>query len=210
MIHNLFPTPIYIHEPDNRKDAVQQEIQSCLDKALKEKDLEAFSSFSIDIQREESNRSLFFNKRNLLERYDLEKFKNLIVEQVKNYVHATRWNYAFDPKTPWNGDINIYDCIFYRTKTNDFRDEHTHPFHHISGVYYHKIDKDHGSIYFKNPVHTLADCQFPEGPKSPNKIEVHPAEGTLLLFPSWLSHGTNPSVSNNERITVVFNIDLIT
>ena len=208
MIHYLFPTPIYIHEPDNTTSLVQNELDKCFNLAI-HNDSEAFSSFSVGITREESNRSLFFNQRNLFENYELSNFKKLIVDNIKKYVHSTQWSWAFDPKTPWKGNINIYDCIFYRTTINDFRDEHTHPHHHISGVYYYKFNKNHGSIYFKNPVQTLANCQFPEGQKTPNKIEVEPAQGTLILFPSWLSHGTNVSNIEDDRVTVVFNVDLI-
>lgn len=208
MIHNLFPTPIYVHEPNNQTSLIQNELDSCYEYAIND-DSELFSSFSLGIDRDESSRSLFFNRRNMFEKTPLPIFKEFIVEHVKNYVHSTQWTWAFDPQSPWNGNINIFDCIFYRTSEHDFRDEHTHPHHHISGVYYYKFNKDHGSIYFKNPVQTIANCQFPEGNKTPSKIEVEPAQGTLILFPSWLSHGTNVSNTKDERVTVVFNVDLI-
>jgi uncharacterized protein (TIGR02466 family) len=36
-----------------------------------------------------------------------------------------------------------------------------------------------------------------------------PKVGELLLFPSWLPHFVLPNTSNEERISVSFNIELV-
>ena len=38
---------------------------------------------------------------------------------------------------------------------------------------------------------------------------VNPVEGGLVLFPSYLDHSVNANLSNEERIVVSFNINLI-
>ena len=38
---------------------------------------------------------------------------------------------------------------------------------------------------------------------------INPVEGGLILFPSYLDHSVNQNLSNEERIVVSFNINLV-
>jgi hypothetical protein len=48
---------------------------------------------------------------------------------------------------------------------------------------------------------TVEECQY-------QYVEVRPEPGTLVLFPSWLSHAVAPHFGNAERISVSFNVSL--
>ena len=39
-------------------------------------------------------------------------------------------------------------------------------------------------------------------------MEFIPCDGEIILFPSWLMHNTCPNTTDEERISVAFNIDL--
>ncbi len=37
---------------------------------------------------------------------------------------------------------------------------------------------------------------------------IVPEAGTLVIFPSWLEHGVNQNLSDADRISIAFNINL--
>ena len=86
---------------------------------------------------------------------------------------------------------------------------HCHPGYQVSGVYYMRVSPDQGGIQFLNPNNIIQSCNFPENTKTcPQSMEFIPCDGELILFPSWLMHNTCPNVTDEERISVAFNIDL--
>jgi uncharacterized protein (TIGR02466 family) len=38
---------------------------------------------------------------------------------------------------------------------------------------------------------------------------IPPEVGKLIIFPSWLDHGVNPNLSDTDRISMSFNINLM-
>ena len=92
---------------------------------------------------------------------------------------------------------------------------HQHPNSFISGVFYPFCPdcEDIGNIIFidprqaKNMVH--ADF-FKSSCISNRNIWVTPKSGLLLIFPSWLEHGTDPFIGNTEdrRVAISFNYQL--
>ena len=73
------------------------------------------------------------------------------------------------------------------------------------GVYYLKkgdLDADDGHIYFKSPLVQAQTslCYFG------GKIVIPAKQGGLLLFPGWLEHGVNMNNSDEDRISVSFDI----
>lgn len=87
--------------------------------------------------------------------------------------------------------------------------EHTHPNSRISGVLYLNTDKDSNNLTFKNPnpystiENPVKQTDFNYG------TATYPAEnGRLILFPSWLVHGSNYQENKtNKRIVISFNSD---
>ena len=47
-------------------------------------------------------------------------------------------------------------------------------------------------------------CEFPGGRMCPQRTDIVPDDGDIILFPSWLEHYTNDNETDN-RITVSFN-----
>ena len=62
---------------------------------------------------------------------------------------------------------------------------HCHAGELVSGVYYVTLPKESGSISFDDP----------RGPLPPfdNREVIHPSEGQMILFPSWLMHAVSPT-----------------
>ena len=89
---------------------------------------------------------------------------------------------------------------------------HIHPNNYISAAYYIKASKNSGDIVFYDP-RSANTIRFPNvsntNKLNSNIFSVQPEEGLLVLFPSYLHHSVNINNSEEERIVLSFNIDLI-
>ena len=84
---------------------------------------------------------------------------------------------------------------------------HTHPDSIISGALYLKTDSGSSKIYFHNPVTFTTFVSYNKQTDfSSETYHFTPKPGDLLLFPSWLGHGSNNNKNkSNERIVLSFN-----
>jgi uncharacterized protein (TIGR02466 family) len=91
-------------------------------------------------------------------------------------------------------------------KLGDYNHPHCHPCSAFSAVLY--IQCEGGSnIEFTND--TLIQ-HYPLWTKSEmfaTKFQLFPKVGRLIVFPSWIKHSVLPNESNNERISIAFNIN---
>jgi uncharacterized protein (TIGR02466 family) len=92
---------------------------------------------------------------------------------------------------------------------------HQHPNSFLSGVYYPYVStcEDAGNIVFVDPrqAKNMFYADFIKSSCISNRnIWVTPKTGLLLLFPSWLEHGTEPYIcsSGNQRVSISFNYRL--
>lgn len=86
---------------------------------------------------------------------------------------------------------------------------HSHPNNYLSGVYYVKIPRGGDSITFNDP-------RIQTGIMAPHVTQVDQSNavqaslpvraGRLLVFPSWFVHSVQPNMSQEERISISFNI----
>jgi len=84
---------------------------------------------------------------------------------------------------------------------------HMHPLGWLSGVYYAQLpdglaasDSGEGWLEFGRPPERFS------GHALPAVKRFAPAEGRLLLFPSWFWHQTLPFQANGERISIAFDV----
>ena len=97
-------------------------------------------------------------------------------------------------------------------KKDNFNIEHTHPNNYISASYYVKAPKDCGRFSVTNP-NTINRDKFPKQVNrtefNRNVAQINVEEGDLLIFPSYLPHYVEPNKSDEDRIVVSFNIDIL-
>jgi uncharacterized protein (TIGR02466 family) len=89
--------------------------------------------------------------------------------------------------------------------------DHTHPNNYLSGVFYVRMPPGAGAITFKDPrtqTRVLRPQALADTPLNSLELEYAASEGTLLLFPAWLEHGVRPSRTDEERITIAWNLML--
>ena len=92
--------------------------------------------------------------------------------------------------------------------------EHWHPNCILSGVYYVRCNDSNGNLYFRNPNPVDFDWgrdveiyeNFNDNIIAADTWDFVPKEGDLYLFPSWAKHGVLSNTTNNNRISISFNL----
>ena len=185
MFIDLFPTVVFTQ---NLKLIFIKEINNFINFILNEKSSytpkEGYTTFNQNILS-----SPIFNNLN-----------KEILNYVKDYFKEIGYTkYNFKIICSWGNVLSNNEQI------------HTH-FHKnslISGSYY--LTKNNSSIRFFN--HLDNDWLFELGDKSNsstyrscNYWDLIPTQNMLVLFPSWLPHQVLPSNSQEDRISIAFNI----
>lgn len=130
----------------------------------------------------------------------LSNIKSNIVENINNKINEYAIDYGVRKLKLDNSWVNIQN-------KNSILNKHSHPDSIVSGALYLKVDKNSSKIYFYNPntyltfVNVLKQTEF-----SCENYYFTPQLGDLILFPSWLMHGSNDEKNNSiERIVLSFN-----
>ena len=86
---------------------------------------------------------------------------------------------------------------------------HSHPNNFLSGVYYVRTQPGADTINFHDPRNQASVIRPPVvelTAENTDQVVVRVTNGTLLLFPSYLEHSVDTNMSEEERISVSFNI----
>lgn len=86
--------------------------------------------------------------------------------------------------------------------------KHSHPGSVVSGVVYLKADEQSSSIYFynPNPFASFTSRLDDDSEYLRETVKLSPKTGDMILFPSWLLHGSNGEKNKSkERISFSFN-----
>ena len=97
-----------------------------------------------------------------------------------------------------------------------FNVKHCHPNCDIAGVLWIKIPENSGDIVFHSPYNYISynemicyTREFQEKGKYFHDYKFPAREGKLLLFPAHLEHKVGDNNSDEDRISVSFNLELI-
>ena len=86
---------------------------------------------------------------------------------------------------------------------------HNHPNNFLSGVYYVQTSKGAETINFHDPRlqrDVIKPAVTELTAENTDQVVVTVKDGTLLLFPSWLTHSVDSNSSDQTRVSVSFNI----
>lgn len=98
-------------------------------------------------------------------------------------------------------------------RRTDYNKLHEHPRHDWSGVYYVAAGsppakgRESGKIEFLDPRGAVGIRETP-GQAFGHKLKYQPADGMMLIFPSWLWHLVQPYNGEAERISIAFNAEV--
>jgi uncharacterized protein (TIGR02466 family) len=86
---------------------------------------------------------------------------------------------------------------------------HHHPNNFLSGVYYVRTHPGADTINFHDPRNQSGIIRPPVvelTAENTDQVVVRVKDGTMLVFPAYLQHSVDPNASDQERISVSFNI----
>jgi len=97
-------------------------------------------------------------------------------------------------------------------RPHDYNMQHNHVPNHLSGVYYVNVPEGSGDIRFyderKLPA-VIEPAPVRESALAQHSHTFHPAAGMMLIFPGWLDHVVGQNRTNEIRVSISFNIDLV-
>lgn len=104
--------------------------------------------------------------------------------------------------------IEITESWFHITKNGGYHDTHGHPMNSWSGIYYLNIGES--SLETKNGVNRFyapfkSDYIDRGNQYLTNIWDLHPKNGMLVLFPSYLLHSALPYFGKLPRYVIAFN-----
>ena len=129
-----------------------------------------------------------------------ENYKPLVDEIVEFVRHLNLPIKKFEIKQLW-ANVN---------RKNDYNIVHQHGNYDLSGTYYVKVPKNSGRLMFRDPRPGAISNSFMS--KNFDKGELHGVnilEGMLVMWPAYLDHLVEPNKTDDERISISFDINVI-
>ena len=185
---DLFPTPILIKQLDYPVDEIETLCQQEYSKnsiGITASNIGGWHSDNINYPG--SPFSFLF---------DIEKICQEFARDVLSINRYTSMNMAW---------INI-------NHKGDSNQVHTHPGCVVSGVYYIKTPKECGNIELCHPATDMLERDWnikfisTFNCYNSQRWRFPPEEGCLYIFPSWLKHMVKSNMSNEDRISISFNV----
>ena len=108
--------------------------------------------------------------------------------------------------------LNIKEIIIPQlwvnvNKRNDWNLIHQHGQYDLSGTYYVKVPKDSGRLVFRDPRPAAIGNKFMINRFDKGEFKnVNVMEGMLGIWPAYLDHFVEPSNTDEERISISFDI----
>jgi len=168
--------------------------------------LKELTDFSFKTEKEQKGRLL--SNKGGFQSDDLNKEEpclNSLIEKTE-----TNSNVLFNNYLNIKCKLSLDNIWININKYKDFNIQHTHPFSKLSGVFYIKVPSNSGSLTFVNdyPIENFINLSnvIEYNGYNSSSWSFEPEENILYLFPSWLKHYVNPNLSEQERISISFNL----
>lgn len=143
--------------------------------------------------------SLIKGKSSHKENYDVLSFTSLdLTNALKEYSRQSHFELENKITHSW---FNIQE-------KNSVLKEHCHADSRISGVIFIKVDSKSSKLYFHNPNPHISYTKRQDtlNEYSYDWFYIKPSLGDLVLFPSWIQHGSNHTQNlSDKRAVISFN-----
>ena len=193
-ILKLFPQPIFKYQIDNYKKINEELIKYIYglhnndNVGVKKSNINGWHSKPFDLKDDIPN-----------------KFYSHINNYIKDVFNKYGWEYN-------NTKVLCTSMWAIINKKGNFNIEHTHPNNYLSTAYYVKAPEDCGNFKATNPNilnrHIRAKAEEANELNS-NSASIKINEGDLLIFPAYLPHSVDENRSDEDRVIVSFNIDIL-
>lgn len=185
--HTLFPTALFVFSLKDHTAMDQQLLE--LIYRLKQSDPGQVASNVLG----------WHSKVNLFGLTEIQPFKTIVDAAISEVAQAVGY-----------GNVKIAAANCWANVNSKFASNkiHDHANCLLSGVYYVKVPENCGNLMFYDPRSAKAFykpqvSQFTA--YTADAIAHVPEAGLLLIFPSWLKHGVEPNLSEDDRVSISFN-----
>jgi uncharacterized protein (TIGR02466 family) len=191
--NDWFPTPIWLFKLDDAQEINKQLLETIY---LEKKQ---------DSSGKYSNMMGWESLDNLQQKSSFNEFTNIIQNNVIEVATFLNWDLN-------KFKVKITNCWAVINHKYAYSSVQNYSNSLLSGMYYVKTPTNCGGIYFNDPrpaaqmiAPPIKDFNMWTLPR----ITYKPYEGMMLLFPSWLSHGVETILSDEDRVYINFNIGMI-
>ena len=197
-IQNLWPTPIYENlAQGNEYDNIQEELNT----TIKRLNFSQYGDWKTSLNPNVLELSDDPFNNNILDQYKCYHFLNFLDRCIEEYlclIDGKKTSYKIDSS--------------WITKTNKGQNaqSHSHGLSDISGVYYINTNGEDGNLRFEY-IHHLLESNYiysAVGSTPMDRVRAPLYNGLILLWPSNVRHGTEVNTTDNERLSLSFNINL--
>ena len=194
-VNNLFSVPVFHYKLENYKETNKELLNYILELQKNDK-----------IGNAHSNRGGWHSQNfDIVNQGPPINFLNKIKDFLKHIIsNEFGWKYV-----PNKQRIVAMWAII--NKKSSFNVMHNHQNCYFSSAYYVKKPKNSGDITFFDPKEAKT-YRFPKIEKyteySAEAITIKPEEGDLLIFPSYLYHSVGENLSEDDRVSISFNVDI--
>jgi uncharacterized protein (TIGR02466 family) len=135
--------------------------------------------------------------------HELEAFRELVAcvnKSAKSILRFLRIGYDA---------VEITGCWANVLAPGATHKAHSHPNNFLSGVYYLQTQPGADRINFHDPRNQTGVIRPPVielTAENTDQVVVKVDNGTLLIFPAYLQHSVDENSSENERISISFNL----
>ena len=132
-----------------------------------------------------------------------------LIASLKKSIEAYREAIGYDPAHPFlernRGNTRMVGCWSVKLRSGGFHVNHIHPEGWLSSAYYVEVPEIVSTAADKGGWIKFGEPRMPTPGAGPAHFE-QPREGRLVLFPSYMWHGTVPFESDEHRMTVAFDV----
>lgn len=193
----LFPSPLY------KFDYLQAyQCQHSIVSTIKK--IEAQDTLDISQKYSPGSYTTFYSNTDIFQQECLTELKQFVVESVD----------AAHKQCGLGGELKLTQSWANVNRQHSYHEQHHHCPNIWSGVYYVQAQDNDATICFMNS--NILNSSWPY-----NAVKVHQNDlnssqticrvntGMLLVFPSYLQHRVSQQLSDTERVSIAFNMDLL-
>ncbi len=189
-----FPIPVYSGKADGDE---YENIQKELDEVYDDLEFRQNPDWTNDTHDLSVGKSGKMFGDCILTQYKCKKMLEFIDKSITLYLNDIR---AAEPR-----NYKILESWLTRTKKGKYAHLHDHNLCDISGVYYYKTNGKDGNIMFPNYLRQFGS-NYVIGQIANSISSFRLEQGVIGLWPSMFMHNTEPNTTDNDRVSVSFNI----
>ena len=192
MMYNLFPVPVQLYSSFLTAKEAKEIFLYC-----KEKDSKKHSSFLGEATSNHEDDANFIKEIDKIS----PGFSNRLENKISEY-----------SSTIGLRNQKISNSWFNIQQKGSVLKTHLHANSVLSGALYVNVDENSTKLYFNNPNNFIKYFEYYYDSLTDYNFEyfyISPNIGDLVIFPSWLEHGSNGDTNNTvDRTVLSFNTTL--